>query len=886
MATKEINTPIVETKTKNGVVTPITSGNGGGNSDYNADSIKVLGGMEAVRKRPAMYIGSTGDLGLHHLVYEVVDNSVDEALAGFATKIEATIHIDNSVTVVDDGRGIPVDDMVIDGEKVSAAQVVMTTLHAGGKFDSSTYKVSGGLHGVGVSCVNALSEELDLEIWRDGATWEQTYSKGEPTSKMKKVGAAKRRGTKVHFLPDRSIFTATEYNYDTLAQRLRELAFLNKGLLITLTDERSTDAKTGEAKHTDFKYNGGIAEFIKHLNRGKQVLHEKPIYMEDDRNNVHMEIGLQYNDGYSESVFSFANNINTVDGGTHLSGFRMALTRTINYAGQQMGLFKDVKENLTGDDVREGLVAVISVKLPQPQFEGQTKGKLNSDIAGVVQAFINERLGAFFEQNSPVAKKIINKAVDAARAREAARKARDLTRRKGALDSGGLPGKLADCSERDPNRCELFLVEGESAGGTAKQGRDRRFQAILPLKGKILNVEKARYDKMLGHEEIRAMITALGCGIGKDDFDATKLRYGKLILMTDADVDGSHIRTLLLTFFFRHMQELIKRGNVFIAQPPLYSIKKGKSMQYIKDDDAFDKVMLKRAADGLIVRYGEGAAKLEGANLTRFMSVLKEYLNFFDKVNKRLRDESVAELLPRLDFSKHADFEGDKKNPPKKIERLERELKKLQKDRKFKSVEAVFDEEHNLWELRFVSSQGSEHKINWELASSAEYRQLLSKFKQIEPYLEPPFVVEAVVKGAAAAAEEEAEDENAESEAGESDGKSGKKSAKAATGSGSGSKTRAVIEPVEKATARELFEYVKKEGSRGYDVQRYKGLGEMTAPQLWETTMDPERRTLLSVKLEDIAECETIFTTLMGEDVEARRKFIEENALDVKNLDI
>ncbi|MGC2794653.1 MAG: DNA gyrase subunit B, partial [Candidatus Sulfotelmatobacter sp.] len=681
MATKEINTPIVETKTKNGVVTPITAGNGGGNSDYTADSIKVLGGMEAVRKRPAMYIGSTGDLGLHHLVYEVVDNSVDEALAGFATKIEVTIHIDNSITVVDDGRGIPVDDMVIDGEKVSAAQVVMTTLHAGGKFDSSTYKVSGGLHGVGVSCVNALSEELDLEIWRDGATWQQTYSKGDPTSKMAKAGATKKRGTKVHFLPDRSIFTATEYNYDTLAQRLRELAFLNKGLQITLTDERSTDAKSGEAKHTEFKYNGGIAEFIKHLNRGKQLLHDKPIYMEAERSGVAMEIGLQYNDGYSESVFSFANNINTVDGGTHLSGFRMALTRTINYAGQQMGLFKDVKENLTGDDVREGLVAVISVKLSQPQFEGQTKGKLNSDIAGIVQAFINERLGAFFEQNATVARKIINKAVDAARAREAARKARDLTRRKGALDSGGLPGKLADCSERDPNRCELFLVEGESAGGTAKQGRDRRFQAILPLKGKILNVEKARYDKMLAHEEIRAMITALGTGIAKDDFDPTKVRYGKIILMTDADVDGSHIRTLLLTFFFRHMQELIKRGNVFIAQPPLYSIKKGKSMQYIKDDDAFDKVTLKRGADGVTVRYGEGAAKLEGAALNRFMTVLKEYLNFFDKVNKRLRDESVTELLPRLDFSKHADFEGDKKTPPKKIEKLERELKKLQKDR-------------------------------------------------------------------------------------------------------------------------------------------------------------------------------------------------------------
>jgi DNA gyrase subunit B len=879
MATKEINTPIAETKTKNGIVTPITSGNGGGNSDYNADSIKILSGMEHVRKRPAMYIGSTGEVGLHHLVYEVVDNSVDEALAGFATKIEVTIHIDNSITVVDDGRGIPVDDMEVDGEKLSAAEVVMTKLNAGGKFDSSTYKVSGGLHGVGVSVVNALSEELELEIWRDGATWEQTYSKGDPTSKLKKTGVAKAKtGTKVHFLPDRGIFTGTvEYNYDTLAQRLRELAFLNKGLAITLTDERATDAKSGEAKHAEFKYKGGIEEFIKHLNRGKQVLHDKPIYMEAERSGVAMEIGLQYNDGYSETVFSFANNINTVDGGTHLSGFRMALTRTINYAGQQMGLFKDVKENLTGDDVREGLVAVISVKLPQPQFEGQTKGKLNSDIAGGVQAFVNERLGAFFEQNATVAKKIINKAVDAARAREAARKARDLTRRKGALDSGGLPGKLADCSERDPNRCELFLVEGESAGGTAKQGRDRRFQAILPLKGKILNVEKARYDKMLAHEEIRAMITALGTGIAKDDFDPTKVRYGKIILMTDADVDGSHIRTLLLTFFFRHMQELIKRGNVFIAQPPLYSIKKGKSMQYIKDDDAFDKLTLKRGADAVIVRYGEGAAKLEGANLMRFMNVLKEYLNFFDKVNKRLRDESVTELLPRLDFAKHTDFEGDKKAPPKKIERLERELKKLQKDRKFKSIDAVFDEEHNLWEVRFVNSQGSEHVINWELASTAECRQLISKFKQIEPYLEPPFIVEAVTKaGAVSGNGDEAGDE----EAADAEEKSDKKNAKAAL------KPRAAIEPVEKATARELFEYVKKEGSRGYDVQRYKGLGEMTAPQLWETTMDPERRTLLSVKLEDIAECETIFTTLMGEDVEARRKFIEENALDVKNLDI
>jgi DNA gyrase subunit B len=898
MATKEISPPaILETKTKNGK--PSANGNG-----YTAESIKVLGGMEAVRKRPAMYIGSTGDLGLHHLVYEVVDNSVDEALAGHADKIDVTIHIDNSITVVDNGRGIPVDPMDIDGEKVPAAQVVMTKLHAGGKFDSSTYKVSGGLHGVGVSCVNALSEELELEIWREGFTWEQTYSKGEPTSKLKKTGAVKQKtGTKVHFLPDKSIFTTTEYNYDTLAQRLRELAFLNKGLLITLTDERTTDPKTGEPKKAELKYNGGIAEFIKHLNRGKTVLHDRPIYMEAERDGVAMEIGIQYNDGYSETVFSFANNINTVDGGAHLSGFRTSLTRTINYAGKQLGLFKDDKETVSGDDVREGLAAVISVKLSQPQFEGQTKGKLNSDIAGIVQAFVNERLGAYLEQNPTVARKIINKAIDAARAREAARKARDLTRRKGALDGGGLPGKLADCSERQPERCELFLVEGESAGGTAKQGRDRRFQAILPLKGKILNVEKARYDKMLAHEEIRAMITALGTGIAKEDFDAAKLRYGKIILMTDADVDGSHIRTLLLTFFFRHMQDLIKRGNVFIAQPPLYSIKKGKSQQYIKDDRDFVKVMVKRAAEGMTLRYGEGAAKLEGAALAKFITVLNEYLTFYDKVNKRLRDERVTALLPKLDLSKRADFEGDKKTPSKKIEKLEKELSRLPQRRAahdgegdglgrvkaveaFKQVEARFDEEHNLWEVRYVNNQGAEHLINWELASTPEYRQMLSKFKQIEPYMEPPFIVETVAKrsaggngGSAESGGEEAavadSSENAPTGASEQSSPTKAKPGK-----------KAVPEEVEKSTARELFDYVLAEGKKDFTVQRYKGLGEMTAPQLWETTMDPERRTLLSVKLEDIAECETIFTTLMGEDVEARRKFIEENALDVKNLDI
>ena len=851
--------------------------NGNGESgDYNADSIKVLGGMEAVRKRPAMYIGSTGDMGLHHLVYEVVDNSVDEALAGFADRIDVTIHIDNSITVVDNGRGIPTGDMDMDGEQVSAAQVVMTVLHAGGKFDSSTYKVSGGLHGVGVSCVNALSSLLELEIWREGTVFEQSYSEGVPTSKLKKTGSTKRRGTKVHFVPDATIFTVTEYNYDTLAQRLRELAFLNKGLLITLSDERTTDAKTGEAKHTEFKFNGGIAEFIKHLNRGKSVLHDKPIYMEAERDGVAMEIALQYNDAYSETVFSFANNINTVDGGTHLSGFRTSLTRTVNYAGQQLGLFKDVKENLTGDDVREGLVAVVSVKLSQPQFEGQTKGKLNSDIAGTVQAFVNERLGAFFDQNPPVAKKIINKAIDAARAREAARKARDLTRRKGALDGGGLPGKLADCSERQPDRCEVYLVEGESAGGTAKQGRDRRFQAILPLKGKILNVEKARYDKMLGHEEIRAMITALGTGIGKDDFDVSKLRYGKVILMTDADVDGSHIRTLLLTFFFRHMQELIKRGNVFIAQPPLYRIKKGKFEQYIKNDTEFVRVMVKRAADGIVVRYGEGAATLEGAPLTKFMTTLNEYIGFVDKVNKRLRDEVITEMLPKFDLAKRADFEGESSRPAKKILDLEKALRSVMKDQGLKSVERRFEEEHNLWECVYVNSQGAPHVINWEFASAPEYRQMMAKFKQIEQYLQPPYFIETIKKESAAATKDKEELSDAERADQE---KAEQKSPKT-------SKRKVEAETVEKQTVRDLFDYVLNEGRKEYTVQRYKGLGEMSSQQLWETTMDPERRTLLEVKLEDLTETENIFTTLMGEDVEARRKFIEDDALDVKNLDI
>ena len=843
---------------------------------YTGDNIKVLEGLEAVRLRPAMYIGSTGDQGLHHLVYEVVDNSVDEALAGYATRVEVTIHIDNSITVTDDGRGIPVDEMEVPGgERMPALQVVLTKLHAGGKFDASTYKVSGGLHGVGVSCVNALSEELDVEVWKDLHTYEQTYSKGIPTTKLKQTGNTKKRGTKIRFLPDRTIFTVSEYNFDTLAQRLRQLAFLNKGLEIVLIDERVTDPKTGEAKRSDFKYAGGIAEFIKHLNRGKQVLHDKPIVMESSRDGIELDIALQYNDSYSEAVFSFANNINTVDGGTHLSGFRTALTRTINTAGQQMGLFKDVKENLSGDDVREGLVAVVSVKLPQPQFEGQTKGKLNSDIAGTVQAFVNERLGMFFEQNPPIAKRIINKAIEAARAREAARKARDLTRRKGALDGGGLPGKLADCSERNPDRCELYLVEGESAGGTAKQGRDRKFQAVLPLKGKILNVEKARYDKMLGHEEIRAMITALGCGIGKDDFDASKLRYGKIILMTDADVDGSHIRTLLLTFFFRHMVELIRRGNVYIAQPPLYRIKKGKFEQYIKDDREFVKVMIKRAADGMGLRYGTAGKRLEGGALTRFMGALNDYLSVFEKANKHMRNTAVTELLPKFELMKRTDFEGDGAVPPK-LAKLHAELQKMAKGSEFKAVTPPqYEEEHRTWSVSFVDSQGAVRRVDWTLASSPEYRQMMSKYALIREELVGPYVIEY---SKPSEADEPEVETAAPPEAGPDVAAVAVPKAKKAK--------KATPDPVTKQTAREVFEHVIEQGRKEYDVQRYKGLGEMTSAQLWETTMDPDRRTLLSVKLDDVVETEHIFSTLMGEDVAERRRFIEDNALDVKNLDI
>ena len=817
--------------------------NVGTNGGYDASSIKVLEGLEAVRLRPAMYIGSTGEMGLHHLVYEVVDNSVDEALAGYATEVLVTIHDDNSVTVIDNGRGIPVD--IHEDEGVSAAQVVMTKLHAGGKFDSKSYKVSGGLHGVGVSCVNALSEKLELEIWRDGYTWQQEYSCGIPKAPLAKAGKAGRKtGTRVTFKPDPAIMEVTVFNYDTLATRLRQLAFLNKGLKITLKDERTEPEKVGE-----FLFTGGIAEFIKHLNKGKTVLHEKPIYAEGQRDLpnggvLNMECAMQYNDGYSETILSFANNIHTVDGGTHLKGFYSALTRTVNAFGQREGLFKEKDESLTGDDIREGLTAVVSVQVPQPQFEGQTKGKLNSDIAGQMTQFVNEKLTEFFDKNATVGRKIVGKAIEAARAREAARKARDLTRRKGALESGGMPHKLADCQERDPERCELFLVEGESAGGTAKQGRDRRFQAILPLKGKILNVEKARYDKMLGHEEIRAMITALGTGIGKDDFNSAKLRYGKIIIMTDADVDGSHIRTMLLTFFFRHMNELIQKDHVFIAQPPLYRIKKGKSEKYIKDEKEFTKEIMRRATENLKVEVGPkgtpsgdpertGAAPkaaLEGNELRAFLLNLDDYEQAFHKVERRLRDARAVEILGNVELrvDHKAEFE-EQANLTPVFEALQKAGLKPEMRR---------DEEHSAYAVVFHDSTNAERSVGLQLASQPEYRRFRSLARQIARYNEPPFMV---VKN----------------------------------------DHRETL-----ASWPDFLNYVKNEGKKDASVQRYKGLGEMNAEQLAETTMNPEKRTLLKVKLEDVEESEIIFSTLMGEDVENRRKFIEENALDVKNLDV
>ena len=787
--------------------------------EYGAAQIKVLEGIEAVRKRPAMYIGTTAAEGLHHLVYEVVDNSIDEALAGYCTEVQVQLHIDDSVTVTDNGRGIPTE-MHKDGKP--AAEIVMTKLHAGGKFDNDAYKVSGGLHGVGVSVVNALSEWLELEIWRKGSVYTQEYRRGKVETKFEETGHTDRRGTKIHFRPDDEIFDTTTFSFDTLSRRLRELAFLNKGLLITIEDERD------EKKHK-FHYTGGIVSFVEHLNKKKTALHDKVVYFSGMRDGIDLEIALQYNDSYQEQIFSFANNINTQEGGTHLSGLRASLTRSLNSYALANNLIKDLKENLSGDDVREGLVCVVSVKLPQPQFEGQTKTKLgNSEVKGIVETLVNEGFGAFLEQNPAIAKKIIGKAVDAARARDAARKARELVRRKSALDSTALPGKLADCQERSPELSEIFIVEGESAGGSAKQGRDRRTQAILPIKGKILNVEKARYDKMLSHQEITAMITALGTGIGQEDFDIAKLRYHKIIIMTDADVDGSHIRTLLLTFFFRQMPELVERGHIYIAQPPLFKVKKGRSERYIKDESEMSEFLLKSAIEDISVRVGASKEGLTGRDLRKFFDQIMEINGVFNRVERHFRDRRVVNALLNTGVHTRNDLANDKKMKAllKKISGLGYTAKQ------------ELDLEHSVQRLLFKEGSSVERRIGYEEISSAEYQRLVHLHQASGEWDEPPFTV-VTEKGA-----------------------------------------------VELEDRQELLDHVLVLGKKEFQIQRYKGLGEMNPDQLWETTMNPAKRRLPQVQVRDMVGTDEIFSVLMGDAVEPRRQFIQDNALDVKNLDV
>jgi DNA gyrase subunit B len=824
----------------------------GSNADYGADKIKVLEGLEAVRKRPAMYIGSTGPAGLHHLVYEVVDNSIDEALAGFCDQINATIHIDGSVTVIDNGRGIPVDNMP-NGR--SAAETVLTVLHAGGKFDNDSYKVSGGLHGVGVSVVNALSAELDLEIWRDNQVYKQKYQRGKPIGDLEVTGTTKKRGTKITFKPDAEIFETTEFSFDTLAQRLRELAFLNAGILITLDDERET-------KNHKFQYDGGIISFVKHLNKNKAAVNEKPIYMKGERDGIDVEIALQWNDGYSEAIYAFANNINTHEGGTHLSGFRSALTRTINFYAGKNNLAKDLKESLSGDDIREGLTAVISVKIPRPQFEGQTKTKLgNTEVKGIVEAIVNDKLGSFLEENPSIAKRIIGKTVDAARARDAARKARDLVRRKGALEGGGLPGKLADCQERDPAKSELYIVEGESAGGSAKQGRDRRFQAILPIKGKILNVEKARFDKMLGSDEIKTMIAALGCGIGQEDFDIAKLRYHRVIIMTDADVDGSHIRTLLLTFFYRQMPALINNGYVYIAQPPLFRAKRGKGETYIKDERDLESYLIRRATESRAVKIK--GRDISGPELESLLHRLMTYRKYLRLVERRGHVREAIEALLESDAHDKTFFANR--------ENLDALAQRLTTPTAIVTVQP--DEENKLFSLALEDRSNGyarHNTISLDFVTAPDYRTLLNSYREIGD-IKPPMMV---VTTAAAVADHDAEAAIEEAAAAEAP-------------AGPQKKAPAKAEPeVKIGSLDELLEYFVNAGKRGVAINRYKGLGEMNPDQLWATTMNPEARTLLQVRAEDHTEADQMFTTLMGDQVEPRRKFIEDNALDVRNLDI
>jgi DNA gyrase subunit B len=826
-----------------------------GADDYRADKIKVLEGLEAVRKRPAMYIGSTGPTGLHHLVYEVVDNSIDEALAGFCRNVAVTIHIDGSITVVDDGRGIPVD-MHESGRP--AAEVVLTVLHAGGKFENSAYKVSGGLHGVGVSVVNALSEWLELEIWRNGQVHQQRYERGTPAGDLFVTGTTEKRGTKVTFKPDATVFESLEFSFETLSQRLRELAFLNAGVSISIDDER-------DAKSHHFVYEGGIREFVEFLNKNRTPVNEKPIVMTGERDGISVDIALQWNDGYVETTYTFANNINTTEGGTHLSGFRSALTRTINYYASKNNLTEKLTESVTGDDIREGMTAIISVKLPQPQFEGQTKTKLgNTEVKGIVEGIVNDRLGSFLEETPTVSRRIVAKVVDAALAREAARKARDLVRRKGALDGLALPGKLADCQERDPSRSELYIVEGESAGGSAKQGRDRRFQAVLPIKGKILNVEKARFDKMLNHEEIRTLIAALGCGIGGDEFDPTKLRYHRVIIMTDADVDGSHIRTLLLTFFYRQMRELVDRGHIHIAQPPLFRAKRGRAETFIKDERELEAYLIRRAAESRTLVLSNGQ-EISGEALERRLERLMSFRKLLQVVERR--GPARRAILALLEGEA-----GDKAfwSNRDTVDALAGHL--AQTDVK---TSVVDDPEHQAFAVIIEDRTAGylrKHRLDLDFITTGEFRTLAAAYQDVRDLMIG--AVSIRTSGAPEAEEVEATEAGDDTAAAEA-------AAKAAAAAPRAREKDRRVESLD-----ELVEYFVAAGRRGVTVNRYKGLGEMNPETLWETTMDPAKRTLLQVKAEDHTEADLMFTTLMGDQVEPRRKFIEDNALDVKNLDI
>jgi DNA gyrase subunit B len=831
---------------------------GDGAADYGADKIKVLEGLEAVRKRPAMYIGSTGPAGLHHLVYEVVDNSIDEALAGFCTHVDVTIHIDGSVTVVDDGRGIPVD-MHESGK--SAAEVVLTVLHAGGKFENSAYKVSGGLHGVGISVVNALSEWLEVEIWRGGHSHQQRFQRGAPSGSLYVTGTTEKRGTKVTFMPDSQVFETLEFSFETLSQRLRELAFLNAGVSISITDERND-------RNHKFLYEGGIREFVEFLNKNRTAVNEKPVYMSGERDGVMCEIALQWNDSYTETTYTFANNINTTEGGTHLSGFRSALTRTVNSYASTNKLSEKLTESVTGEDIREGMTAVVSVKIPQPQFEGQTKTKLgNTEVKGIVEGIVNDRLGAFLEENPGVSKRIIAKAVDAALAREAARKARDLVRRKGALDNTALPGKLADCQERDPAKSELYIVEGESAGGSAKQGRDRKFQAVLPIKGKILNVEKARFDKMLSHEEIRTLIAALGCGIGQDEFDAAKVRYHRIIIMTDADVDGSHIRTLLLTFFYRQMRDLVDRGHIFIAQPPLFRAKRGRTETFIKDERSLETFLIKRAAEqrSLVLATGK---EISGERLEQKLEKLIAFKKYLWVVERR--GPSRRAILALLEGgARDRTFWADR-------ERVEALAKHLTQPNVTSTV--ADDTEHKALAVQMedVSAGYTQRqRLDLDFVTTAEFRTLAAAYDEVREFLMGAVTIRTTPSTKVEEPEEVEEDEAATEIA-----------ADAPKPETPGARAAATDKDHRVGSFDELVEYFVTAGRRGLAINRYKGLGEMNPDTLWETTMDPEKRTLLEVRAEDHTEADLMFTTLMGDQVEPRRKFIEDNALDVKNLDI